>query len=209
MNREPLVSGRHVTKVWPGTTGLHAIDFELARGELVAVVGRSGSGKSTLISLLAGWCQPSTGVIRRAPDALPSTWSGTAVVPQTFGLIPELTVAENVSLPSRVAGIASHIGDVLLSFDIDELGARLPHEISLGERQRVAVARSVATPAALILVDEPTSHQDHAHATAVMQELRTRADHGSAVVVASHDPAVVSAADRTIDLDGPLRSADP
>ncbi|MCB0968098.1 MAG: ATP-binding cassette domain-containing protein [Ilumatobacter sp.] len=197
-----VVAGERVAKAWPGTSGLRPLDFELVAGEVVALRGRSGSGKSTLIALLAGWCAPTGGLLRRSAESDPTSWSGTAVVPQTLGLLPELSIAENVALPARLARRpAADLDGLLGELDLDTLRSRLPAEVSLGQQQRTAVGRALTLPTALLLVDEPTSHQDHGHADLVMRVVRRAADRGAAVLIASHDPIALNAADRTIDLD--------
>ena len=125
-------------------------------------------------------------------------------MPQTLGLMPELTVRENVELPVRLAGRPADVDELLRDLDIVDLAGRLPRELSLGQQQRTAIARAVVVDPALLLVDEPTSHQDRGHAEAVMARLRTTAEaNGTAVLIASHDPLAVDAADRVVDLAAP------
>lgn len=152
----------------------------------------------------------------------PMSWREVAIVPQVLALVPELTLVENVTealtetrtpnlaLESRVptrrstarAGSveAVSVGEALERLDLVGLADRFPAEVSMGQQQRASVARAVVAGARVVLADEPTSHQDPHHATAVVGVLRAAAVRGSAVLVASHDPAVVAAADRVIDL---------
>jgi putative ABC transport system ATP-binding protein len=109
-----------------------------------------------------------------------------------------LSVAENVAL---AAASATRVDDVLGRLGLGDLGLRRIDALSNGQRQRVAVARAVVARPRLLLADEPTSHQDAVSAQLVIAALRHEADRGAAVVVASHDPAVVAAADTVLDLD--------
>jgi putative ABC transport system ATP-binding protein len=205
MTGEVVVAGRGVTKTWPAGGGLSPIDFDLAAGSLTAVRGRSGSGKSTLVSILAGWVEPTAGRIDRRPDADFATWRGTAVVPQALGLVSELSVHDNIALPVRLgrrSPAALDIAGLMTSLDLADHAARLPSELSLGQRQRVAIARALVLRPVLVLIDEPTSHQDGSHAEAVMSAIRTSTEAGSAVLLATHDPTVISQAERLIDLEG-------
>jgi putative ABC transport system ATP-binding protein len=199
-----VIDCRQVAKTWPSGGGLRPVDLTVAEGQILVVRGRSGSGKSTLLALLAGWSTPSAGTLERSPTSDPDRWSGTAVVPQVLGLTPELSVIENVLAPLRLAGgeIDRAPVDALLDeLDVAETSRRLPHELSLGQRQRVAIARAVVARPKLLLVDEPTSHQDVHHAAAILGCLHELARSGSAVIVATHDPTVIAAADAVVDLD--------
>ncbi len=207
---EMLVALRGVTKRWDASSGLAPVSLTIHRGEIVALQGRSGSGKSTLLALLAGWCQPDAGEIVRgealAADALWRRWQGTAIVPQVLGLAGELSVAENVILVLRLSGVGqperrAMVDDLLGRLDLIDHAHRLPRDTSLGQQQRVAVARATVSSPALVLADEPTCHQDAQHGGAVLAELRRVADAGGGVIVASHDEAVVEAADRVVTLD--------
>jgi putative ABC transport system ATP-binding protein len=189
---------------------LRGVDVEVRPGELVALLGRSGSGKSTLLNCLLGWEQPDSGVVEvpgvGAPHAAP--WTTVAVVPQQFGLLEELTVAGNVALPARLAGDADDraaAAGVLAGLRLEHLADRLPGEVSLGEQQRTALARALVVRPAFVLADEPTGHLDEELTATVLAVLRAACARGTGVLVASHDPAVVGAADRVLHLaDGRL-----
>lgn len=199
-----LASG--VSKRWGESIGLAPVDVEVAAGELVVVRGRSGSGKSTLLAMFAGWVRPDTGtaLVDGRPPSADDPWSTLAVVPQVLALAAELSVEENVADVLGVAGAQgqarARVGDVLAQLGLATLAERTIREVSMGQQQRAAVARAVAAAPRAILADEPTSFQDAGHAGAVVDALRTTAHAGTAVLVATHDPLVIAAADRVIVL---------
>jgi putative ABC transport system ATP-binding protein len=200
-----VLSLRGASRRWPGGGGLAPVSLDLHRGELCVVRGRSGSGKSTLLALVAGWCEPDAGEVRVLADR---SWSHLAVLPQVIGLTPELSVRENVELPLRLAGVRSRdrrlaVDSMLADLDVADLADRLPREVSMGQRQRVALARALVVDPTIALVDEPTSHQDGDHATTIVAALRRAAARGSALLVATHDPAVIDVATAVVDLDVP------
>jgi putative ABC transport system ATP-binding protein len=157
--------------------------LELRAGELAAIVGRSGSGKSTLLMLLGGWQQPDTGTLDASTE-----WNELAYVPQRFGLVPELTVRENVNLPARLARVDGATDEWLERLALAELVDRYPNEISIGQQQRVGVARALCIRPRVLLVDEPTSHQDGASAERVWSALAEATAQGTACLVATHEP---------------------
>jgi putative ABC transport system ATP-binding protein len=189
----PLVV-RALTKRYGDTYAVHDVSFELPAGETGVVLGRSGSGKSTLLMLLGGWLPADAG-----DTGVPSTaWRDVGYVPQRFGLLPELTVAENVALPLRASGVADdgHVPALLETLGLRELSSRLPSETSIGQQQRVALGRALVQRPALLLADEPTSHQDRRSAARVWEAIgRARAE-GTACLVATHDEAATAHADR-------------
>ena len=205
--RDAVASLRSVGKRYRrGDEVVHAVEevsLELFPGEVVGLVGRSGSGKTTLLNLLAEWERPDLGEIRRSGPSEPS-WREIAVVPQQLGLIEELTVWENVAFPAKLAGEGERIGplvdQLLEALALGHLRDRYPHEASLGEQQRAAVARGVVLGPRLLLADEPTGHQDDASARAVFEVLRLAADGGTCCVVATHDEAVGAYLDRTLQM---------
>lgn len=194
---------RAASRMWTPDAGLRPVTFTVGPGELAVVRGRSGSGKSTLLALLAGVIAPDTGavLVDGASPFADMPWVRLAFVPQVLALSIELSVCENVADVDRALA-AAQVDEVLERLDLTALAARGVDEISMGQRQRVAVARAVVARPAVLLVDEPTSYQDGRHAEAVIAELRHAADAGAAVLAATHDPEVVAAADHVVELTG-------
>ena len=185
----------------PGIPILSEVSLTAMPGEVVVIEGRSGSGKSTLCQLIAGLEAPDHGRVLVGGDAAVSVrdWARLALLPQRLGLPAELTVAENVSLPSWVRGLPER-PELLEAFDLGHLAANLTGQASRGEQQRVAFARAAALGPDVVVLDEPTSHQDEAHADLVAHQLLELARAGSAVLVATHDPRLVSEADQVVHL---------
>ena len=189
---------------------LRGVSLELRAGELTALLGRSGSGKTTLLSVLAGWERPDAGQVEllRAPGAEPAAlpWRELALVPQRHGLLEELSVRENVGYPVLVGGGDPGRADELLeALGLAELGARMPAETSIGQQQRIALARALVSCPRVLLADEPTSHQDAGSEALVVRALHEAAADGTACLVATHSVELASALDRTIEItDGKL-----
>jgi putative ABC transport system ATP-binding protein len=189
---------------------LRGLSLELARGEVVALVGPSGSGKTTLLNIMAGWEEPDAGEASFVADGTRlgfggRSWSEVAVVPQSLGLLEELTIGENVALPLRLRRVSP--GDVrpqvdalLAAFGLDAYYDRLPQEISIGEQQRTAMARALIAEPALILADEPTGHQDVGWAERVFTALREAAASGTACFVATHSDEMLAFCDRVLGI---------
>ena len=198
---------------------LDGVDLTVAAGEFVALVGPSGSGKSTLLALLCGWETADTGDLAyggalagRPPESL--GWPELALVPQALGLVPDLSLLDNVLLPARLRGRLRDAEPaarrLLEDFGLDHLADRYPDQASLGEQQRVADARALLLRPAVLLADEPTAHQDRGHADGLLDALTAAADEGSAVLVATHDEIAWSRADRVLSMrDGRLSEGPP
>jgi ABC-type lipoprotein export system ATPase subunit len=197
-----VIEVQNLSKGFRGQLILRDVSFRIDAGQLLAVVGRSGSGKTTLLSLMARFAPPDRGSI----TGVTSDWRETAVVPQTLGLLEELTALENVAAPLRLrhalraeahaSGLA-----VLEELGMDGLGDRFVAELSAGQRQRVAIARALVDAPRLLLADEPTSHLDTATSALVLTAITRRVADGMAAAIVTHDPVVQAAADVVIELE--------
>ncbi|SDX72488.1 putative ABC transport system ATP-binding protein [Modestobacter sp. DSM 44400] len=200
-------------------SALAGVDLQVDAGEFVALVGPSGSGKSTLLALLCGWETADEGILSyhgaladRRPDTL--GWPELALVPQALGLVADLNLGDNVLLPARLRGTLAteepRARDLLADFGLDHLVDRYPAQASLGEQQRVAVARALLLRPAVLLADEPTAHQDRGHADRLLDAVTDAARAGSAVLIATHDELAWARADRVLSMrDGHLTDGAP
>ena len=189
---------------------LERLSLTIHPGEVTALAGPSGSGKTTLLSIAGGILKPTTGFASYAGQHM---WQGdgdprheVAFVLQVYGLVPILSARENVAIALRARGVRPDEADEradaeLTRFHIGDLGDRQVEELSGGQMQRVACARAFAVAPEILLADEPTSELDEGNREHVMDQLRAEAARGAIVVVATHDPAVVEAADRQLVLD--------
>jgi putative ABC transport system ATP-binding protein len=195
-------------------TILDDINFNVAAGEAVAVVGASGSGKSTLLGLLAGLDSPSRGrVLLDGTDLTRLDEDGRArlragrvgFVFQSFQLLPALTALENVMLPLELAGARSALESAAEVLRRVGLGARLTHypsQLSGGEQQRCAIARAFAAGPRLLFADEPTGNLDQATGRKVIELLLAlNREQGATLVLVTHDPALAGRCDRMLELD--------
>ena len=178
---------------------LDELDMSIAPGEVVIVRGRSGSGKTTLLNILAGWQEPDAGEVSWGVED-PGSWSEVAVVPQSLGLLPELTLGENIELPGRLADVGLNVDDVAGRLEIGHLLDRPIDGASLGEQQRSAIGRALIRRPNLLLADEPSSHQDLERLHLVWRMISDVASEGTSVIAATHDPDAFGYADRVLDL---------
>jgi len=195
---------------------LRDLDLNVAKGEMLAIIGASGVGKSTLLHLLGGLDRSDSGAVRVA-DADLTTMPAQDLVAfrnhhvgfvfQFHHLMPEFDAAENVEMPMRIARL-SHSEARRRSIELlgrVGLGDRLLHRptmLSGGEQQRVAVARALVMKPALLLADEPTGDLDENTAEALHQLLREmHAEHGLTSIIATHNPRLAAACDRVLSLE--------
>jgi ABC-type lipoprotein export system ATPase subunit len=214
-NRGTIVQElRAVTKSFGDRVVFTDFNGLVAEGRVLAVVGRSGTGKTTLLHLLAGLERPTSGEVlfhgvplsgKSRSELAALRRQHIAVVTQEPGLVPYLTAFENVALGLRMRGshdaserqARSALGEVGLD---DRLNHRAT-TLSAGERQRLAIARALATEAEVLLVDEPTARLDEENARTVGVLLAAAArDRQRAVVCATHDPVLVEVADEVVEL---------
>jgi putative ABC transport system ATP-binding protein len=195
------------------TVALRGLEFEVARGELVAVLGPSGCGKSSMLALAAALDEPSAGEVRAGERSLGFLDEAeladyrarhVALVLQRDNLWPSLSARENVIVSLRLAGHpepASAAHQALAGFGLAPRENQRAGSLSGGEQQRVAIAAAAARRAPLVLADEPTGELDAANERVVLDSLRElRASFGSTVLIVTHSPAVARAADRVIEM---------
>jgi putative ABC transport system ATP-binding protein len=196
------------------TRALDRIDLEIDAGEYVAITGPSGCGKSTLLSLLglldvpsegeywfegqnvAGWSEARLNTLRRGKIGF---------IFQSFNLIEELSVFENVELALEYSGTSARERRQRVAAMLDKLGIahrarHRPSQLSGGQQQRVAIARALVAGPALLLADEPTGNLDTAHGDEVMRLLRSINAEGTTVVMVTHSPAHAAQASRSVRL---------
>src|SRR5881296_4067717 len=200
---ELVVRARDLWKSYDGRADvLRGVDLDVAALEAILVFGPNGSGKTTLLSLLGGLDVPSRGSVAIGGKEI-SVLKESALakirlhdlgfVFQTHNLIDDLTVEENVALPLRLARkpADARVADLLAAFQLTRLATRRPKEISIGEAQRVAVARALANGPKVILADEPTAALDANGTAAVLDAFQlARTSYHAAVVVATHEADV-------------------
>jgi len=196
------------------TTALNNINLEIKEGEYVAIMGPSGCGKSTLLNVLGMIDKASSGkyhffeeeVSRYSERQRASLRkSNIGFVFQSFNLIDELTVYENVELPLLYLGFSSaerkkRVSEVLEQMAIMARKSHFPQQLSGGQQQRVAVARAVVARPKLILADEPTGNLDSAHGEEVMKLMNELHEAGTTIVMVTHSPAYAEYSHRIIHL---------
>lgn len=213
-----MISVEHLTKAVQDSTGtltiLRDVDFQVAAGETVAIVGASGSGKSTLLSLIAGLDTPTAGTVRidgldlyaRSEDdraAVRAQRMG--FVFQSFQLLGSLSALENVMLPLELAGRRDARRRAAAMLERVGLGQRLNHYpkvLSGGEQQRVALARAFVTEPTVLLADEPTGSLDFATGETIMELMfeLNRAQKTTLLLV-THDRAIAERCQRRLTIE--------
>jgi putative ABC transport system ATP-binding protein len=196
------------------TTALNDISLKVEKGEFVAIMGPSGCGKSTLLNILGLLDGPSDGeyefgknnVSRSNERQRAGIRKGSiGFVFQSFNLIDELTVFENIELPLlylkvKPADRKTMVNDVMERMNIRHRSGHYPQQLSGGQQQRVAIARAVVSNPALILADEPTGNLDSANGEEVMNLLRELNQAGTTIIMVTHSPHDASYANRVVNL---------
>lgn len=196
------------------THALLGVDLEVRRGEFLSIEGPSGSGKTTLLSILGMLDTPTSGTYRfedEAVDALSASARALArnrrigFIFQTFNLIGDLDVIENVALPLRYRGMSrterrARAEQALDRVKMSHRARHLPSQLSGGQQQRVAVARAIAGEPSLLLADEPTGALDSKNGDAVMELLGELSRAGTTLCMVTHNPAYARLASRAVHL---------
>jgi len=186
-------------------TGLADFSLSVERGEFIYLLGPTGSGKSTILKLLYREVAPTSGEVwldgenigQLAERDIPFLRRKMGIVPQDFALLPNKTVWENVGYAMRAIGkgrreVRQTIPRILDQVRIGHRADALPHQLSGGEQQRVAIAPSLINDPPLILADEPTGNLDPEHSLEILQILEELNSKGTTVLMATHDMMVVN-----------------
>ena len=196
------------------TTALNNVCLEIKQGEFVAIMGPSGCGKSTLLNVVGLLDNPTKGELHFLDEEVAKykerkrtnlRKSNIGFIFQSFNLIDELTVYENVELPLLYLKISSserkkRVNEVLDRMQIAHRKKHFPQQLSGGQQQRVAVARAVVAKPKLILADEPTGNLDSANGEEVMNMLTQLNENGTTIVMVTHSPSFAEYAHRVIQL---------
>ncbi|WP_314252317.1 lipoprotein-releasing ABC transporter ATP-binding protein LolD [Eikenella halliae] len=226
MNKEAVIQCQNVGKTYDDGSlkveVLRNIDFQVASGEGIGIIGASGSGKSTLLHILGGLDKPTSGEVKIQGQGLNSL-SQVAIgrlrnrhlgfVYQFHHLLPEFSALENVMMPLLVARKSRAEAQAAAAEILEKvgLGSRKTHrpgELSGGERQRAAIARALVTKPDCLLADEPTGNLDRKNAThALEMMLELKHELGTALIVVTHDEQLAKRFDRVLTMDdGSLRT---
>lgn len=196
----------------PRVVALSGVTLDLHPGEVILLRGRSGSGKTTLLNIAAGWVDADSGSVdwREGGMSSEQRWDQVAIVPQTLGLLEELSIDENIGLALRLGrtGLddeSAAVRGIMQRLEIEHLMGRRVSDCSLGEQQRAAVARALVVDPLLLLADEPSAHQDIDRLRLVWSQINETAARGGAVLATGHDRDAERYCDRIVELrDGQL-----
>jgi putative ABC transport system ATP-binding protein len=224
VNENPIIQGKDLRFSFGETPALLGASVAVKRGEILAVMGPSGSGKSTLLHCLAGILVPDSGEVLFNDQRIDTMreQERSALRRDHFGfvfqfgqLVPELTAVENVALPLLLAGVRrtqalKEAGGWFERLDIAGMELQRSGEMSGGQAQRVALARSLVAHPEIVFADEPTGSLDSLNGELVMKLLTTTArDQGTTVILVTHEPRVAAYADREVIVrDGKVTSVD-
>jgi ABC-type sugar transport system ATPase subunit len=219
----PILVATGLTKLFPGVRALDNVDFSIAPGEIVALLGQNGAGKSTLIQIFAGahaaGSYDGSVIFDRQPfhpaNVAEAEAAGVALVPQEVNIVPDLTVAENISLnnePMRwgIVDVSKRLlqaKEALAGFDIDIDPARPMSLLDLATQQLIVIARALAKKARLLILDEPTAALTEHESLRLFDRMRSLKRRGVAIIFVSHRLTEVFAiADRVVVMrDGRIR----
>ncbi len=223
-----IASVHELTKTYrkPGSDvnvqALRGVDLEFTEGESVAICGPSGSGKSTLMNVIGCLDRPTSGQyllggvdVSQMPDDDLSDIRGRRIgfVFQSFNLIAQLSILENLEVPLFYQGVEPHIRrerarELIAMVGLGDRGHHRPNELSGGQQQRAAIARALINDPLILLADEPTGNLDTATGEMILSIFDRLHDEGKTVVMITHEPSVAARCDRKITLRDGLISED-
>ena len=195
---------------------LHGLDLDVEDSDFLALMGPSGSGKTTLLNIIGGLDHPSSGDITVAVESLNSLsnnalarWRSHHIgfIFQFYNLLPVLTAARNVEVPLLLTHLSreqrrQHVATALSVVGLEDRADHHPRELSGGQEQRVAIARAIVSDPTLLLCDEPTGDLDRQTADEILTLLQAlNRDHGTTIIMVTHDPQAAGFAKRTLYLD--------
>jgi len=198
---------------------LRGIDFRMEEGERIAIMGPSGSGKSTLLNCIGGIDRPDNGEVLFEDLSLTSLTeqelcklrrNKISTIFQFFHLLPTLTARENIEFPMLLNSLSARernqkVDELLNAVKIQHRACAFPHELSGGEKQRVAIARSLSMQPKLILADEPTGNLDSKNTDSVLELIENLSkQHGIAMLLVTHNEEVTRICDKTITMNDGL-----
>ena len=207
-----LVSYQNVTKIYDNDClVLDNISFDIVEDEFVSIVGKSGVGKTTLLKLLFAEEKPTKGVIyfngrnisEMNSNEIAILRRQVGVVFQDFKLLPKLTAYENIAFALEVGGysdekIKEEVPEVLKLVGLQDRSNNFPHQMSIGEKQRIAIARAIIQKPDILIADEPTGNLDPINTWEIIRLLLKINELGTAVILSTHDKEIVNTLGRRV-----------
>jgi len=195
-------------------TAVNDVTLSIDKGEFIALTGRSGSGKSTLLYQLACLLHPTSGTVHYG-EINPYSLTHSArnrfraenigILYPDFRLLPYLNITDNIATPALALALSkqeihTRASELIEQFSLSDRATHLPSALSSGEQQRSALARALFASPATIIADEPTGNLDETNSRAIIRTLKDYTAQGNTVIIATHDPLVIEAADRTLTM---------
>jgi len=218
-NHQPLIRLRQVVKVYRTAAGdfpaLKGLDLDVEAGEFLAITGKSGAGKTTLVNMITGTDALTSGVvevggvnIHQLDENRRALWRGRhlGVIYQSFHLLPNLTLLDNILLPMDFCGLyrrrasRERAMDLLRQMEMADHAYKLPSQISGGQQQRVAIARALANDPPLIVADEPTGRLDSVTAEVIFRIFQQLVAQGKTLVMVTHDRTIAGRVSRMLTI---------
>ncbi len=218
-NHQPLIRLRQVVKVYRTAAGdfpaLKGLDLDVEAGEFLAITGKSGAGKTTLVNMITGTDALTSGVvevggvnIHQLDENRRALWRGrhSGVIYQSFHLLPNLTLLDNILLPMDFCGLyrrrasRERAMDLLRQMEMADHAYKLPSQISGGQQQRVAIARALANDPPLIVADEPTGRLDSVTAEVIFRIFQQLVAQGKTLVMVTHDRTIAGRVSRMLTI---------